>query len=78
MPLENIGPAPRTTTQSTSRSAAAAAAASRDPEDQLVVERVALLGAVEDEVADGAVVFGQDEAHREDLLWRLPLSRVEQ
>ena len=69
MPLENIGPAPRTTTQRTSRSAAAAAAASRSAEDQLVVERVALLGTVEDEVADGAVVFGLDEpAHARSIM----------
>ena len=34
-----------------------------DREDQLVVERVALLGAVEDEVADRAAVFGLHEAH---------------
>jgi hypothetical protein len=34
-----------------------------DRDQQLVVERVALLGTVEDEVANGAVVFGLHEAH---------------
>ena len=63
MPLENIGPAPRTTTQRTSRSAAAACERLAQAEDQLVVERVALLGTVEDDVADGAAVLGQDGAH---------------
>ena len=63
MPLENIGPAPRTTTQRTSRSAAAACERLAQAEDQLVVERVALLGTVEDDVADRAAVLGQDGAH---------------
>jgi hypothetical protein len=34
-----------------------------DPGDQLVVERVALVRAVEHDVADGAVGLGQDDWH---------------
>ena len=63
MPEENIGPAPRRTTQRTAGSSAAARSASPTREHELVVERVALLGAVEDDVADRAAVLGDHEGH---------------
>ena len=47
----------------TAGSAAAARSASPTREHQLAVERVALLGAVEDDVADRAVLLGDDEGH---------------
>ena len=64
MPEENIGPSPRRTTHLTSSVGGGGLEAPRaSAEHQLVVERVALLGAVEDDVADGAAVLGRDDAH---------------
>ena len=57
MPEENIGPAPRTTTQRTSGIVGGRAQRGAGGEHQLAVERVALLRAVEDDVADGAAIF---------------------
>ena len=65
MPEENIGPSPRRTTQCTAGSSAAARSASPMASTSSLVERVALLGAVEDDVADGAAVLGENEVgHR--------------
>ena len=63
MPEENIGPSPRSTTQWTSGSSAAARSAAPSAEHEVVVERVALLGAVEDDVADRAAMLGEDQGH---------------
>ena len=65
MPDENIAPSPRRTTQWTAGSSAAARSASPDGEHEFAVERVALLGAVEDDVAHGAAVVAENEVrHR--------------
>ena len=47
------------------------------PEHQLVVERVALLGAVEDDVADRAAVLGLDDWHGRDCTRRFISARVQ-
>ena len=57
MPEENIGPAPRTTTQLHGRVVRGGPQRLAGREHQLGVERVALLGAVEDDVPDRAVIF---------------------
>ena len=62
-PAENTGPSPRRTTQCTPGSAAASRSAVAERAQQLLVHRVALLGAVQDDVADGAAVLGVDDAH---------------
>ena len=56
-------PAPRTTTQRTATSRGGRAQRLAEPDDELGVERVALLRAVEDDVADRAAVLLQDDAH---------------
>ena len=51
------------TTTRTASSSAAASAAAPSAAHELAVQRVALLGAVEDEVADGAAILDGDEWH---------------
>ena len=63
MPEENIGPAPRSTTQCDGGVGGGGAQRLADGEHELAVEGVALLGAVEHDVADRAVLFGDDEGH---------------
>ena len=69
MPEENIAPSPRSTTQCTDGSSAAARSASPVAITSSLVERVALLGAVEDDVADRAAVLAVNEGrHRRGSL----------
>ena len=57
MPDEKSGPAPRITTHAHGRVVGRGAQRGAGGQHQLVVERVALLRPVEDDVADGAVIF---------------------
>ena len=71
MPEENIGPMPRRTTQCTDVVGGGGAQRLADGGDQLAVEGVALVGAVEHDVADRAVRLGDHEGHwRERSLGR--------
>ena len=67
-PAENTGPSPRSTTQCTAASARGLAQGAAKRDQQLLVHRVALLGAIQDDVADGVAVLGEDEAHGGVLL----------
>ena len=65
MPEENIAPSPRSDDAVDRRVVGRGAQRLADGEHQLVVERVALLGAVEDDVADGAAIVAEHEVrHR--------------
>ena len=57
MPEEKSGPAPRTTTHAHRGIVGGRPQRGARGEHQRLVERVALLRAVEDDVADGAVIF---------------------
>ena len=69
MPEENIGPAPRTTTQRTAVSSAAARSASPVASTSSPLNALRFSGRFEDDVADGAVVFGQHEGHGRHPRW---------
>ena len=62
-PAEKTGPSPRRTTQCTS-CRRRPPARRRRARQQLLVHRVALLWAVQDDVADRTAVLGGDDAHR--------------
>ncbi len=67
-PAENTLPSPRSTTQCTAGSAAGLAQRVTERQQQLLVHRVALLRAVQHDVADRPEVLGQDDAHGVILL----------
>ncbi len=63
-PAEKTGPSPRSTTQCTDGVVRRRAQRIAERDEQLLVHRVALLRPVQHDVADGAAVLGDDDAHR--------------